>query len=119
MNIVEENYGIQGYTIPKHAFYDQPNKNIANWKSRKLPAQGKHTFFDDEIRLNKNKLSPQLYAKQWDWKERQSSTMLQGHSHKNEVRKAVRETVFEESARIAKKKHVPAPGHYSMPAFKI
>jgi len=45
--------------------------------------------------------------------------MLQGHSHKNEVRKAPRETVFEESARIAKKRHVPAPGHYSMPAFKI
>ena len=70
MNIVEENYGIQGYTIAKHAFYDQPNKNIANWKSRKLPTTGKHTFFDDEIRLNKSKLSPQLYAKQWDWKER-------------------------------------------------
>lgn len=81
--------------------------------------KGKHTFFDDEIRLNKTKLSPQLYAKQWDWNEREASISIQGHTHKNEVRKGLRETVFEEAARIAKKKHIPAPGHYSLPAFKI
>lgn len=45
--------------------------------------------------------------------------MNHGHSHKNEVRKAPKETVFDEAVRLSKKRHVPAPGHYSLPSFKI
>jgi hypothetical protein len=45
--------GISGYRIQKHVFYDNPNKNIANWKSRKLLERGKHTMFDEVIKEGK------------------------------------------------------------------
>lgn len=57
MNIVEE-YGISGYTIAKHVLYDNPNKNVANWKNGKILPKGKKTFFDDEIKNAKDKVSP-------------------------------------------------------------
>jgi hypothetical protein len=48
-----ESMGISGYRIQKHVFYDNPNKNIANWKSRKLLERGKHTMFDEVIKEGK------------------------------------------------------------------
>ena len=71
---MSESIGIEGYRIQKHVYYDNPNKNIANWKSRKLLARGKYTLFDDVVKESKQKVSPQLYAKQEDWKTRETST---------------------------------------------
>lgn len=64
-------------------------------------------------------MSPNIYAKQWDWNLIQASAPNQGHTHKDEFRKAKRETVFEEEARMAKKRQIPAPGAYNMPVYKI
>ena len=50
---MSESIGIEGYRIQKHVYYDNPNKNIANWKSRKLLARGKYTLFDDVVKESK------------------------------------------------------------------
>jgi hypothetical protein len=50
--------GIEGYRIQKHHYYDNPTKNIANWKARKLPVRGKFTMFDEVVKIGKTKISP-------------------------------------------------------------
>jgi len=112
-------YGIKGYFIGKPANLDNPNVHIQNWKNQKLQANGKKTYFDDIIKISKSKLSPQIYAKQADWKERSLSQLLNGHRQKDVFRKGKRETLNEELIRVAKNKQIPAPGAYNLPAEKI
>jgi len=45
--------------------------------------------------------------------------MLQGHQMKDVFRKGKRETLNEEIIRVAKNKHIPAPGVYNLPEPKI
>jgi hypothetical protein len=75
----------------------------------------KYSFIDDEIKLSKQKVSPQLYKPVWDWQKNSISTCIEGHTHKDEFRKEPKLTIFDSIIKKAKKDHVPAPGYYSLP----
>lgn len=76
-------------------------------------------MFDDVIKVSKQKVSPQLYAKQTDWSEKEKLISSHGHLHKDEFRKAPKETLNQIIMKDAKKRNIPAPGHYNMPPEKI
>ena len=50
-------------------------------------------MFDDVIKVSKQRVSPQLYAKQTDWSEKEKLISSHGHLHKDEFRKAPKETL--------------------------
>ena len=112
-------YGIEGYTIGTHWKNDNKMQFVSNWKARKIPEKGKYSYLDDVIKANKHKVSPQQYAKQEDWKERETSVQRHGHAHKDEYRKGPRETLNSQIMKEAKLKGIPAPGHYNTVANKI
>ena len=75
---------------------------IENWKVGKLPARGKKTFFDDEIKNgNKSKIPPNMYAIQEDWGKRSNSKLMHGHLRKNQFSSSKKETILSEIIRVA------------------
>ena len=105
-------FGIKGYVIQKHAFYDKV-KHLEKWRVNKSVA-GKYTFLDDVMKEAKKKCDSKLYIKPSDWKADAAVVSSHGHIHKDEFKKMKRETLPEEIYRRAKNTKSPAPGAYEV-----
>jgi len=94
---------------------------IENWKTGNLPARGKKTFFDDEIKNgNKSKIPPNMYALQEDWGVRGNSKLMHGHMKKCQFLAGKKETILSEIIRTEKKRNIPAPCAYNnVPKYKV
>lgn len=116
----ERKIGIDGYFVAQPYYNDRKGGlHCDNWKNYKLLPRGKKSYLDDVIADAKKKLSPQIYAKQFDWREATAKISDHGHIHKYEFRKSKKETLNEEIIRKAKNAKTPAPGAYEVAKFKV
>ena len=110
---------MKGYIIPKLVEQaTRKNIGVLNWKIYRLPARGKQTFVDDQLRADKKRAMPDCKFPVSDWCKDFNSTVVHGISTKQAFHnKSPRVTISDHIMKTEKRKAVPPLGTHS-PSYR-